>query len=299
MEAIRTGPGNSAAGEAPAAGPSCGPGTGQASSASGGALGNVPLPSGGLAGRNPSGQGLDALNALGSLENPSHGVGQVFGSPQIGFGPYRGGPTQSSNQRRMERLFIDQRVTGWGSSCVRACWVIMGCFPPPIDRQALQGYKHDAIEVTNEVPDMLVTCRDIRPTVFNSPGGSSGALPMATHLRLMAEAFVTIARRGVVDDPAAVEKCQLRVDPVVRAFIEAVNMVELYTRENFGAMQLDHNRAIIEFFLVKDVQAYVRSVSVFAEHIYRANPFRSTTGALPRCLSLPSRTSAPTFRPGA
>lgn len=286
MSAIRTGRSSIAVGPAPGAVPSGGaaPGASGVGAPPGGALGDIPLPRSGLADFAPPGLGIAKLNAFAPSSSSPQGARHVLGSPQLGFGPYGGGPIQSPNQKRMEKLFTDQRVSGWSSSCVRTWWVIMGCFPPPTERQVLQGYMYDAIEVTNEVANMLITCRDFRPTAFNPRGAVSGSLPMATNLKLMAEAVVTIAGRGVADDRAAAEATMERVDRVVCAFVEAINMVERHTRENFLAMQSDHNRGIIEYFLVKDMQEYVRSVSVLAEHIYRANPYPPATVVLPPSL---------------
>ncbi|CAM9452542.1 unnamed protein product [Pylaiella littoralis] len=49
---------------------------------------------------------------------------------------------------------------------------------------------------------------------------------MATHLRLMAEAFITIARRGVVDDPSTAATCRAPVDTIARSFVSVVDLVE-------------------------------------------------------------------------
>lgn len=91
------------------------------------------------------------------------------------------------------------------------------------------------MEVTNKVAEMSVTCRDLRPVAFNARGAGSGVLPIVPHPRVM-ESFITIARRGVVDEPVAAETCRLPVDAVVHAFVDAKNMVEWRTRENLSAM---------------------------------------------------------------
>lgn len=79
-------------------------------------------------------------------------------------------------------------------------------------------------------------------------------------------------------------------------------MAERHARENSSAMQLEHNRSIIESFLIKDMQAYVLFVSVFSasEHIYRPNPFppRRQQQRFLRPHSPNSSTSALTSRPG-
>lgn len=80
--------------------------------------------------------------------------------------------------------------------------MVIKCFPSPIDRQALKGFVYDAIKVTDEIADMLITGRDFNrdfnPTSFNALG-----IPPSPDGGLMAEAFIPIAGRGVIDDPAA------------------------------------------------------------------------------------------------
>lgn len=181
----------------------------------------------------------------------------------------------------MEKSFTDQRLAGWSSTCIRVWWMIMGCFPPPIERQAVQGFMYVAVEVADDVANMLVTCREFKVTAFNPRGASGGILPIATHLRLMAEAFVTIARRGVADDPAAAARARTRVDAAVQPFVDAINMVKRYTPENFAAIQLSHNHVIIESFLVRDMEVYIRAGSQFADDFHRVNFFPPASSAIP------------------
>lgn len=151
---------------------------------------------------------------------------------------------------------------------VASWWVVVGCFLPPNEQQVLQGYLYDAIELTDEAADMLIICCASNPTAFNPQETS----PIAIHLGQMAEAFTTIKRRDVIDDLAAAEKCRLRIDAVMGAFVAAVDMVNGHAGENFAATQLPHNRAFIVKFITKNVQG-LRSVSVLAENIHRANQF--------------------------
>lgn len=91
----------------------------------------------------------------------------------------------------------------------------------------------------DEVGNVMITCRDLKPTAFNPrAGGSEEVFPIVTHFRLMAQAFVTIARRGMADNPVAAEKRPLRADAVARAFLDAINTVERQAREFFAAIQL-------------------------------------------------------------
>ncbi|CAN0271714.1 unnamed protein product, partial [Pylaiella littoralis] len=110
--------------------------------------------------------------------------GPVLGNPHSLASVHTGGGAfQTQTQRRMEKLFTDQRVAGW-STRERTAVVDSGrVLPPPIERRSLQGYMFDAIEVTSEVADSLLRCCDFRPSAFSPRAAPSSTIPMATHLR--------------------------------------------------------------------------------------------------------------------
>lgn len=114
-----------------------------------------------------------------------------------------------------------------------------------------------------------------------TPGGkrrlSAGGNPLQKQWRN----FSIPSLSGEADDPAAAETTMNCADAVARAFVDVINMVEIHTRQSFVAMQSEHNRAIIESFLVKDMQEYVSSASVLAEHIYHAHPYPPATSVPP------------------
>ncbi|CAM9398538.1 unnamed protein product, partial [Pylaiella littoralis] len=98
---------------------SAGGGAGAPVMLAGRAFGGAPLAHGGMAGFGPAGHSIAF-----APPPPVHGMRHVLGNPQLGFGPYGGGGIQTQTQRRMEKLFTDQRVVGWSSGSVRMWWIV-------------------------------------------------------------------------------------------------------------------------------------------------------------------------------
>ncbi|CAB1111096.1 unnamed protein product [Ectocarpus sp. CCAP 1310/34] len=142
------------------------------------------------------------------------------------------GTGMSRAQRRMEEVISDQRVNAWSSVNSRMWWVVMGCFPPKLEKPSLQGLMHDSIEVTDEVVGMLLNFRGFDPAAFAPRGAGGERFPIATHFGLMAGVFITIARRGIADEPRLAAASKAQVDRVEASFQAAIADVERHTREN-------------------------------------------------------------------
>ncbi|CAM9554992.1 unnamed protein product [Ectocarpus fasciculatus] len=146
------------------------------------------------AGRYGSGGGLGFTPAISS----PFGAGGL----NMDSGGYGMGMGMSHSQRRMEKLISDQRVNAWSSANSRMWWMVMGCFPPKLEKPSLQGLMHDSIEVTDKAADMLLNFRGFDPAAFAPSGAGGERIPIATHLTLMAGAFITIARRSATSRDA-------------------------------------------------------------------------------------------------
>lgn len=67
-----------------------------------GALGDVPLASGGLSGFAPPSPGMASINALGASPFPPQEIGHVLGHSHLGFEPHGGRFTWCPTQRRID-----------------------------------------------------------------------------------------------------------------------------------------------------------------------------------------------------
>ncbi|CAB1112773.1 unnamed protein product [Ectocarpus sp. CCAP 1310/34] len=291
LAAVRDRGGGAAAGGA--AGPAPAPGYGGARAAAG--VAPAPMyggPSAGYglhrvesspgllqgAGRYGSGGGLGFTPAISS----PFGAGGLY----IDSGGYGMGTGMSHAQRRVEKVISDQRVNAWSSVNSRMWWVVMGCFPPKLEKPSLQGLMHDSIEVTDEVVGMLLNFRGFDPAAFAPRGAGGERFPIATHFGLMAGAFITIARRGIADEPRLAAASKAQVDRVEASFQAAI-AVEWHARENYAAIQVPHNHDILLTFIVKDMELYTRDVQMFADEMPRRFVLPPPSDALPT-LPLPA-----------
>ncbi|CAB1110685.1 unnamed protein product [Ectocarpus sp. CCAP 1310/34] len=274
LAAVRDRGGGAAAGGAAGAAPA--PGYGGARAAAGGA--SAPTYGGANAGY--------GLHRVESSPGLLQGAGRYGSGGGLGFTPAISSPFgagglnvdsggngmgtgMSHAQRRMEKVISDQRVNAWSAVNSRMWWVVMGCFPPKLETPSLQGLMHDSFEVTDEVADMLLNFRGFDPAAFAPRGAGGERIPIATHLALMAGAFITIARRGIVDEPRLAAASRAQVDRVEASFQAAIADVERHTRENYAAIQVPHNRDIFLTFIVKDMDIYTREVQMFADEMQR------------------------------
>lgn len=203
------------------------------------------------------------------------------GASHMDSGLYGGGVGVSPTKQRMQKVITDQRVNARNSSNIRMWWVVMGCFPPKIEKPSLQGLMFDSIEVTDKVADMLLYFRGFDLAAFKPRGATGGRLPIATHLTLMAGSFITIARRGVANDErAAAAASRARVDSVEDAFTTVIGEVERHARENYVAMQEQHNRDIILKAHVKGMELFERDVGMFSDLVHRIHVLHPPSAAI-------------------
>ncbi|CAB1114673.1 unnamed protein product [Ectocarpus sp. CCAP 1310/34] len=230
-----------------------------------------------------SGVACRSLSVIGRGLGFTPAITSPFGAGglNVDSGGYGMGTGMSHAQRRMEKVISDQRVNAWSAVNSRMWWVVMGCFPPKLEKPSLQGLMHDSFEVTDAVADMLLNFRGFDPVAFAPRGAGGERIPIATHLSLMAGAFITIARRGIVDDPRLAAAVKARVDRVEASFQAVIDDVERHTRENYAAIQMPHNRDIFLTFIVKDMDRYTRDVQMFADEMQRRFVLPPPSAALP------------------
>ncbi|CAB1113583.1 unnamed protein product [Ectocarpus sp. CCAP 1310/34] len=248
LEAMRARGGGAAAGDAAVVAPA--PMYGGTSAAAG--VAPAPMYGGASAAGSSAGYGLHGVEASPGL---LQGAGRYGSGGGLGFFPAISFPFGAGG------LNMDSGGRMW--------WVVMGCFPPKLEKPSLQQLMFDSIEVTDVAADMLLNFRGFDTAAFTTRGAVGDRLPISTHLTLMAGAFITIARRGIADEPRLEAASQARVDRVEASFQAVIDDVARHARENYAAIQAQHNRDIFLRFLVKDMEVYTRDVQVFADEMQR------------------------------
>ncbi|CAB1102066.1 unnamed protein product [Ectocarpus sp. CCAP 1310/34] len=281
LEAVRARGGGAAAGDAAGVAPALM--YGGTSAAAG--VAPAPMFGGASAAGSSAGYGLHRVESSpGLLQGAGrYGSGGGLGfTPAISFpfgagglsmdsGGYGMGTGVSHAQKRMDKVISDQRVNAWSSANSRMWWVVMRCFPPKLEKPSLQGSMLDSIVVTDVVADMLLNFRGFDPAAFTPQGAVGDRLPISTHLTLMAGAFITIARRGIPDKPRLEAASQARVDRVEASFQAVIDDVARHARENYAAIQAQHNQDIFLGFLVKDMEVGA-SFSLRSRTLFRLPP---------------------------
>ena len=198
----------------------------------------------------------------------------MHGDVQGGAGGWGGAEQQLTTQERhMKKLKFNARATAWGDNVRRALWLISGGFPPALNQNVLRSAMNNAIDLSPPVVNALLTFRDFDVTDFTHRGATGSPLALPTHLRLLGGALVTLLQRSMPDNAEAAAGARARVGDLGRAFGAAAGALDTHCRDNYKAIQQDHNRRIITKLLNRDIEAYFQSVLRFAEDLTRTNFF--------------------------
>ena len=145
----------------------------------------------------------------------------------------------------------------------------------------MQGYVGEKVDISARVHTMLESMDGIDILAFVPRGGAGITLPLAQHLSILGHAVVTIAIRGLPQEPEDLHVARAHVDALRGAFDDGARMLHEHLLEHFAIANLRGNRVGLADLIKKDIERFdldLRKVSDLCGHSWAYLP---AVGAFP------------------
>ena len=121
-----------------------------------------------------------------------------------------------------------------------------------LQKAAVQGYVGEKVDISARVHTMLENMDGIDFLAFVPRGGSGITLSLAQHLSILGHAILTIATRGLPQQPTDLHVARASVDTLRGAFDDGARVLHEHVMEHFAIANLRGNRARLADLIKKD-----------------------------------------------